>query len=368
MTALFKDAPSVYHILTMNTLSAKIEPRNPVKPLCAYFGDCGGCLYQNFNYEEELKVKSDQLKELWGQAFPNLDCPAEPVIPSPNPYYYRHRIDLTMKLTREGWIMGFQHEGRRKMLEVEACVIAREEVSSFLPELKKQAVSKWKEGYRTANLVIKTGDDGRVLWGGIGRRSLETADSDFLWTEIHGKRIFYSLDTFFQSNLGILPKLMEEISKLANFDRNTLFLDLYAGVGLFGIYFSDQVGELRMIEDCKQSVRLMRWNANYHHMDTSSVVEGKVEQALPLYLSHRQGKRTVAMVDPPRKGLHAQAAQTLAELRDLDLLFYLSCNPESLLRDLKIFFQEGWKIIKMIPFDFFPKTRHLETLVCLTRP
>lgn len=355
----------------MQELLNQIPNAVMTEPLCPVFGDCGGCAYQHVDYAYELEIKREKLKQLFDQSL-GMDAVIDPVVASPKPYHYRHRLDLTMRRTREGFILGFQSAGQRRVIPIESCAISREEVSNFIPELKEQAIKRWPEKYRNANVVVRTCDDRRVVWGGIGRRSLELPEADYLWTEIHGKKIFYSLDTFFQANLWILPELMNRLTALAGMNKETLFLDLYAGVGLFGIYFANQAGEVKMIEDCMSSVKVMKYNAAFHQMDPSSVFPGKVEEVLPALLNngarpHYEGKnaRVVALVDPPRKGLHPAALETLSEAKKIDRLFYLSCGPEALVRDLKTFLEKGWKIRKVLPFDFFPRTVHLETLVLL---
>ncbi|MSR77997.1 MAG: class I SAM-dependent RNA methyltransferase [Candidatus Omnitrophica bacterium] len=346
-------------------LTQEISADVQIKPLCPLFGECGGCAYQHVTYEYELELKHQQLSALFQRELGILSSAIDPVVPSLDPYHYRHRLDLTMRTTREGFMMGFQHAGRRKVISVESCVIARKEVSNFLPQLKEEAIKRWPEDYNNANLVVRTGDDGRVVWGGIGRRSLELPEADYLWTQVNGKKIFYSLDSFFQANLGILPEVMKRLGELAGFDRETLFLDLYAGVGLFGICFSDQAGEVIMVEDSDTSVKLMEFNVKTQSMKPSSVLRGKVEEVLPGLLEASGWTKRIALVDPPRKGLHSAALTTLAKAKSLTKLFYLSCGPDALVRDLKIFLKEGWKIERILPFDFFPRTAHLETLVML---
>lgn len=340
-----------------------------IEPLCPVFGICGGCTYQDLPYPEELAVKERNLKAVLGAKFAVEESVFEPLVASPEPYHYRHRLDLTLnKRRRDGQVqyeMGFQIPGTSRLVPVDSCAIARREVTAFMPELKKQAVVKMTEKYRVANLVVRTGDDGRVLWGGIGRRSLELLPKDYLWTEVRGRKIFYSLDTFFQANLSILPALMDKIESLCRFDRETVLLDLYSGVGLFGICFAPQVAKVIMMEDCSSSVSLARYNTAWHGFKNVKIYQEKVETGLPAVLRENSQGRRVAMVDPPRKGLAPEALETLAAARSLEALLYLSCHPESLARDLEKFLAEGWKIEKIVPFDFFPKTVHLETLVVL---
>ncbi len=345
----------------------QIAPAAPAaQPLCPVFGVCGGCAYQDLPYEEELERKKEYLVNLFRNQLPASADLIEEVVPSPEPYHYRHRLDIAVRKTKSGeFLLGFQEADRHRMVPIESCAIAREEISDFIPELKKEAQARWPEGYRIANLVVKTGADGRVVWGGIGRRSLALKKEDYLWTEIRGKNIFYSLDTFFQANLSILPALMDRIDALAALDAKTLFFDLYAGVGLFGIVFADRVGKVVMVEEGTSSIELARYNTAYHALPYVEILPEKVENVLPLYLHTAQWERRVALLDPPRKGLSPEALECLIRSKNLTSLFYLSCSPESLCRDLRVFHEGGWSIETIVPFDFFPKTRHLETLVLL---
>lgn len=337
-----------------------------VDPLCPVFTECGGCAYQDIAYEEELALKELKIRSLFAQKFDPDQILFDPILASPEPYHYRHRLDITMKRTRHGILTGFQTAQSRRVIEISSCAIAKKNISDFLSRLREEGLKKFSEKYRTANLVVRTGDDHRILWGGIGRKSLQLDEKDYLWTEIHGKRIFYSLDSFFQANLSILPPLMEKINSWIRFSKETVFFDLYAGVGLFGVYFSSQTRKVVFIEDSPHSVKLLKFNAACHQLSNAEWIEAKVESSLPSLMRQFEGGRKIAIVDPPRKGLHPEAAKTLVEAQELESLLYLSCNPESLIRDLEVFKNQGWTIKRVCALDFFPKTRHIEALVLLT--
>ncbi|MCK5013283.1 MAG: class I SAM-dependent RNA methyltransferase [Candidatus Omnitrophica bacterium] len=343
-------------------------PAKEAKPLCPVFKECQGCLYQDIHYPDELKLKEDGLRDLLRARF---DIPGEtflPIVPSPKPYYYRNRLDLKLKRTREeGVLIGFTPADRRGVLPVDACFIAEENICAFIPELKKQALARLPAKYRVANLVVRTGDGGHVSWGGIGRRSCELAPRDYFWTQIEGRKIFYSLDTFFQANLSILPEVFRVIASLDCFKAAPVFYDLYGGVGLFGIGLGRIVEQAFLIEENPACLKLARYNRTVNAVDNLTIAGGKVEERLPGLLAKAPGKTKVAMVDPPRAGLSHSACRQIAGVRECGHLLYLSCNPESLARDLGVFLKEGWKIEKIRPFDFFPKTRHLETLAVLAK-
>jgi tRNA/tmRNA/rRNA uracil-C5-methylase (TrmA/RlmC/RlmD family) len=160
--------------------------------------------------------------------------------------------------------MGFFPPGYKKILEIEACPISHKEISKFLPQLKEEAITKIPKKYKRANLTIRCGDDGRLAWGGMGRGSLKMESKDYLWTEQTGLRIHYAMETFFQANLYILPSLIKTIRDLAQFPKDTIFLDLYAGVGLWGLSLAADVSCAILIEDNKTSHTLAKYNIEFH--------------------------------------------------------------------------------------------------------
>ncbi len=336
------------------------------QPVCPLFGTCGGCQYQDIPYQQELRLKQDRLRTLFTG---RRECPSkiwDEIVPSPRLYHYRSRLDLKLLKTRsQGLFMGFSPTERYRVVEAAACPLAMEAISDFLPALKQEAGERLPAKYRNANLVIKTGDDGRVFWGGIGRRSLRMRPEDYLWTEVNGRRIFFSLDTFFQANLSILPLVMDRIRGFGFWDRSSVFYDLYGGVGLFGLGLADRAAEVVLVEENPHAVRVAEYNRSFHGFGHFRIIPGRVEDVLGQLDLPRHG-RTVGMIDPPRQGLGPAAAPLAEKLKDLKVLMYLSCRPEALLADWDVFHRAGWRAIRIIPFDFFPRTRHLETLLVMS--
>ncbi len=339
-----------------------------VVPLCPVFGECGGCLYQDIPYEEELIKKELYLKGLLKSLAGVSDNVFEPIVPSPKPYHYRHRLDLKMQRTKnQEIVMGFSlSEKRGRTVPIEQCFIAAEEISKYLPQLKKEATEKFSAKYREANLVIRSGDESDVHWGGIGRRSLLMEAKDYFWTEILGKKIYYSLDTFFQANLSILPKIIERMRAFDFWDKDVVLYDLYGGVGLFGICLHDKVGKVILIEETQSSVQLANYNIAQLGLSQFEVIKKSVEEGLTEETLQKDSGTKVAVVDPPRAGLSLKARNTLVNTTAFKHILYLSCNPEALSKDLEYFIEHNWNVEKIMPFDFFPKTKHLETLVLLT--
>lgn len=339
-----------------------------IQPLCPVFGECGGCAYQDISYEKELERKDTLVKDLL-QKDPRITTGLfEPIVASPKPYHYRNRLDLKFIRTRdERVLLGFTPGSGRGIAAVEGCSIAERSISEFIPELRKQLEQNPVANYRRANIVIRTGDDAKVLWGGIGKRSCRLDPGNYLWTVLDEKKIFYSLDTFFQANLSILPKLFERIRAFDCWQTKPVLYDLYAGVGLFSLALSRQTRKAVLIEESLPSIKLAQHNVEYNRLTHMEIVAGRMEEVLPPLLARdNSGIPKVAIIDPPRAGLSPLALETLAHAKGFTHLFYLSCNPQALARDIKGFTDHGWNVQRIIPFDFFPKTRHVETLVLIT--
>jgi len=338
-----------------------------IKPLCPVFGQCGGCLYQDIVYQEELSLKERQLKTLFDSSFPVDRTLFKPIVGSPKEYHYRHRVDLKLvKSKTRGIFIGYTPKEGRGVLAINECAIATEKIDQAIGRVKEEAINKLTEKYRQANLVVRVGDNEQVRWGGIGRRSLELKEEDYLWAEVNGKKIFYSLDTFFQANLSILPKLFDYLYAQPIWD-NASFYDLYGGVGLFGILMAEKVNKVTLIEEVGASIKLARYNLARHQLKNFEIIEGRMEDQFLSVLKQQADNNVVAMIDPPRAGLSADVRGLLTDAENINHLLYLSCNPEALVRDLKNLCESKWKIKEITPFDFFPKTKHLETLVSLTR-
>ncbi len=349
-------------------INSKYPGQGNIAPLCPVFGECGGCSYQDIPYEEELERKGALVKDLLQKDLRIAQDIFEPIVASPKPYYYRNRLDLQFVRTRdERVLIGFAPGSGRGIVPVESCAIAERSISSFIPELREELSRKISKDYRRANLVIRTGENAKVLWGGIGKRSCRLNPEDYFWTVIDGKKIFYSLETFFQANLSILPKLFERIAAFDCWQKKPVLYDLYAGVGLFSLGLTGETRKAILIEENLPSIKLAEHNIDHNRLTHIEVLAGRMEKVLPPLLARESAMiPKVAIVDPPRAGLSPQALETLVHAKGFAHLFYLSCNPQSLARDLNGFIEHGWNIQKIVPFDFFPKTRHVETLVWLT--
>jgi len=238
-----------------------------IKPRCSYFGVCGGCAYQDLPYETELALKERELRALFKEYLETPEDLFEPIVASPKPYHYRHRLDLKIFRTKSKDIfMGFTQRDSRRVIPVESCAIAMKSISDYLPRLKRAASLCLPDHYREASLVIRTGEDGEVLWGGIGRGSLKLEEAQYFWARLDGKKIYFSMDTFFQANLSILPLLMNRLRSLSFWNSNKVLLDLYGGVGVFAVSLADKIKQVILVEENIHSLKCARYNKKVHHI------------------------------------------------------------------------------------------------------
>ncbi len=350
-----------------------------VNPLCPVFGSCGGCQHQDISYDEELCLKEIALRGFLSPHFDVRSLDIRPVVPSPKVYHYRSRLDLKLVRTRRGTVhIGFSPPEKGPVVEVNACPIAMEQISRFLPQLAQDALRKLPAKYRMANLTVRCGEGDAVQWGGIGRRSLRLEEKDYFSMTIALERhlpapsvcpmpvtIYYSLDTFFQANLSILPVLAKYLRALPVWSKEAVFFDLYGGGGLFSIMMHDLVKGVVNIEENTHSVTLARFNVDKNSLANAVVHEGRVEDILPSLLESSFSGENIVMVDPPRAGLSPAMIGLLNQLTKVRHLLYLSCNPQTLASNLVDLTHGPWRTVFVQPFDFFPRTRHLETLVLL---
>lgn len=337
-----------------------------LQPACTVFGECGGCQYQDIPYEQELALKTAYVKEHLKSRAGIDEHKVQPIVPSPEIYNYRNKLDVKMHRTRErGILMGFSQYNQNWTIPVDSCPVALKHLSDFLPKLREQALPKFTDKYRMANLVVKTGDDGRIVWGGIGKRSLSQSKEEYLWVSINNKKVFYALDTFFQANRFILPKIIDKVLSQHFLTRDTVFFDLYAGVGLFGLFVADKVQKVVMIEENSASIAVAKHNAEYNGIMNVDVISGRVEDVLVQSLGSYPSCPKAALIDPPRGGLKKETAEFLSRCTALGHLCYLSCHVETLADDLALLCAGGWSVQEVCPFDFFPRTKHVETFVVL---
>ena len=160
----------------------------------------------------------------------------------------------------------------------------------------------------------------------------------------------------------MIEKVLNDIICSADLSKEKIFADLYCGVGLFGIMLSDKVSHVIGIESAIDNLKFLKQNIEYNKTFNFRTIQGKTEEHLPKIL---QKNIDILMLDPPRKGIDKKTCKYLLKSK-IRQLIYLSCNPATFARDLKIL-SEKYTAEKIFLYDFFPQTYHIETMAILKR-
>ncbi len=308
-----------------------------VSPKCPYFGDCGGCEWQHIAYDAQLRYKSEILVENLARigGFSEEDLPPVKVVAS-RPWGYRSRVQLH----RDGKTIGFRARKSKRIVDVRRCLVADDQINAFLSRRPVAGIPN-----RERFVVVSDGE----RYVTEGETSVAVGD----------RRFRFHSDSFFQANIPLLTAVIERIrNRMA---ASEVIVDLYAGSGVFGISLATGTTRLFCVESDRRNGDLIV--SNGEGLAGMTVYRGTAERfcATNGAPSRLPWERATVIVDPPRGGLSTSVRKTLATVKPAQL-FYLSCDPAALARDLKDL-STGYRIEELRVYDFFPQTSHVETLV-----
>ena len=172
--------------------------------------------------------------------------------------------------------------------------------------------------------------------------------------------------SFYQVNPGIAEKMYEKVLDLAELSGTETVLDLYCGIGTISLFLAKRAGQVIGIEVIPEAVRNAKENAEKNGIENARFLEGKSEEVVPELLQEMGTSPELIVVDPPRKGCDATLLQTIADAAPAKII-YVSCDPATLARDLKILTGYGYHARTLQPYDQFSMTCHVETVVLMTK-
>jgi len=340
-----------------------------VAPRCELFGRCGGCQYQNFSYGQQLIWKRRQVEELL-QHMAGVEFTVSPTIGSPEQYGYRSKITPHFNPPREprpgetprpsddpaSLPIGFLRQGTRfDLLDVPQCPIATAPINARLTAVRTEIRAKAAAGdYKRGATVLLRDACGEV-----------TTDYDAVITEeVAGLKLHFLARDFFQNNPFILPAFTRYVSEQAAAAGARFLVDAYCGSGLFALSAATAFERVAGIEISASSVNFANQNATANGIANASFQAGDAS-AIFAGLTFPAAE-TVVVIDPPRKGCDESFLQQLFAFGPKAVV-YVSCDPATQMRDLKLFLASGYALTAVQPFDLFPQTRHLECVTTLRR-
>ena len=324
---------------------------------CPVFTQCGGCQYQHFDYQSQLEWKTRQVKELL-QHMVGIETEVLPAIPSPKQYGYRSKLTPHFpKPKQDNEVkIGFLRQGSRSSyVEIERCPLISDPMNQRLTELRAQTKrtqieNPFKKG---ATLLIREHADG------------VTNDPKAIIREKVGGVVFsFPAGEFFQNNPSILEAFTTYVSDQASAGGSRYLVDAYCGSGLFCLTAAHRFEQAVGIEVSEFSVQYAVKNAEANQLENARFVLG--DAASIFEQIDFQGKETSVIIDPPRKGSNEEFLNQLIAFAPRKIV-YVSCNPATQMRDLRVLMDAGYAIEEVQPFDLFPQTKHLECIVTLSQ-
>ena len=305
-------------------------------PECRYFGVCGGCQYQHIDYAAQLRFKHKQIADLFERVGKIPRATIAPVLPCPSPYGYRNRI-----MIRSQWNgpakkleIGFIRTDNKFVEDITECKIAE-------PALNEQIT------HVRANPPPK---------GGIK-----------VVLRVQPENWEVPRDSFFQNNFFLLPKLVETVREFLEASGARHLIDLYCGVGFFGIEAAGVVDSFVGVEYDQLAIAAARENAASRKINNGEFVAAKVEAILPELMQKFSAEKTTVILDPPRKGCWPETLDLLRQTKPAQVI-YVSCHPATMARDLNILCADGvFELVRVQPLDMFPQTQHVECVADLRR-
>jgi len=376
-----------------------------VVPVCPVVGRCGGCQLQHMQYEEQLSQKRLMLEDTLRRIGKISDAPISRVIPSPRPYGYRQVLRMGIGQGSDGLFLGFFESGTQLLVPVETCFLVDEECRSVIDSVRL--------GLRSLDIAGKALESVELRWSQLEKRCLlifrgqvmakefvdrlfqacseisqvkgliyEQVDAsghdvrrrmrrkpivrgaDHLWEAFGELRLKIGFQSFMQANWDVFQILGKTVLEWLGNVKSQRILELYAGTGPLGLSLASQGARVTCVEGNPFAIYDAREAIKANKMTGCRMRISSVETFL---MTVQPGAYDVILLDPPRVGLNAKILEQLGVLQAPKLV-YLSCDAPSLARDIKSLREKGYEIQRMQPFDMFPQTAHLETLVELVIP
>jgi 23S rRNA (uracil1939-C5)-methyltransferase len=380
-----------------------------VEPLCPIYKQCGGCQLQHLSYEGQLKAKQKHVKEVMARIGKLENVIVHPVIGMKDPWRYRNKAQVPVGEREGGLVAGFYQERSHEIIDMDACLI-QQEMNDVVVQTVKKICEKYKVpaynevthkgvlrhimaryGAVTKEVMVvlitrteelphkkkivqeiidsvpnvksiiqninpkKTnvimGDETKVLWG-----------AEYIYDYIGDIKFAISARSFYQVNPEQTKVLYEKALEYAQLTGEETVIDAYCGIGTISLFLAKKAKKVYGVEVVPEAIEDAKRNAELNGITNVEFAVGEAEAVIPKW--YEQGIRAdCVVVDPPRKGCDETLLQTIIAMKPKRVV-YVSCNPATLARDLRILEDGGYQTIEVQPVDMFPHTAHVE---CVSR-
>ena len=328
-----------------------------IDAICPYYEECGGCNISNLSYDKQLEFKTNKVKNIFKKY---LDMDIEPnVIGSKLKYKYRNKItyhiDNDIGLIRE-------FDG---IVNIDECLLVSDKVNKLYREIKKNDLSKVKL------ITIRECNNGLIL-SITGKMNIASLKDMCIAIYMNNLCLYKKEDgyinigdikykvsdkSFFQINTSNISNLYDEIVKYAEFSKNDKVIDLYCGVGSISLYIAKYVKSVLGIEIISDAINDARNNAKINGIGNTQFLCGDVAKLIDDNIDG-----DILIVDPPRTGLDKHTIDVINK-KKIKKMIYVSCNPMTLVRDIKLL--DKYELKEISVADMFPQTHHVECVCVL---
>ena len=324
-----------------------------VEPRCPYYGECTGCQWQHLDYPAQLAAKYERVTDALSRVggFP-LGEQVLPVLASPSQYGYRNHARFTIGKPGE---LGFVNRETRQFVRIDHCLLMHGGINHLLSQLQDKCGE-------TTQLSIRAGSEtGDYLVQPTLKNPevpIATGQKHYL-DSVQGHSFRVASPSFFQVNIAQAAQLAQTVRQTLALREDETLVDAYAGVGTFAALLSPYVRRVIAIEESSAAVADARENCQ--GLENVEFVLGKTEEVM----GNLDPPPDVVVLDPPRAGCRPQALESLIELGPRKIA-YVSCDPETLARDLKVLCDGPYRLEQVQPVDMFPQTHHVECVASLS--
>lgn len=328
-----------------------IEPSaDRQEPPCVYFGSCGGCDFQQMDYRAQLAAKVAIIRDCLARIGKIDYEPEIKIFGSPRELDYRARAQWHVDRRRRK--IGYYRRHSHDVIDVKVCPIITPELQSVLTELRETI--EW-ETFLSGKIEIEAASANEA----VSVYSSEIVEpTEELSFNLNGNRYFYDATTFFQGNPFLIEQLIETATRGAS---GAAALDLYCGVGLFTLPLAKKFERVVGVEANGKAIDFAERSVQNARIENVRLVREDVREWLS---QNRTETVDFVLLDPPRAGTEKEIVESLLAIKP-DEISYVSCEPSTLARDLRVLCGGGYRIESIVALDLFPQTHHVETVVRL---
>jgi len=359
---------------------------------CPVYEICGGCQLQHIQYEAQLRFKREILAETLARVGKlQIDLPE--MVASPDPYGYRSSVRFVVFRGKPGFTLGFHEEGSHAPVAAAGCLLVPDAMRKTIADVQERLSRQGRLPVRVDSLEVRRS----VAFGstflswrtGPAMRSqaeklfglfrdipdvtgqVVTAENRGRWVDRQDwiadrldDLLFRITDgSFMQANWSLTGTLARTLVQWVAPSPGLRLLELYAGIGVLGLPLARRGALVTEVEANRWALADARHAAKTNHVGRCRFRHQKAEECLEMT---EAGEYDVVLMDPPRTGLSPESLRGLREIKAARV-FYVSCDPATLARDLGRLCADGYRVVRLQAFDMFPQTAHIETLVELAR-